>query len=208
MVHQAVLWFQLLTNEWKWKKKKKVFVVHLKTTLRSSFNKLKLIFHLFVWKTKKKKEKNLTTSVTNSSPDDFPTNIRKSRAESDWPVESISGSSSSPQCILFPSTTTGSTTKMAQCTFPPPRRLSTCFASVSVTTARHRRFWRSKVRPEMGGVGGGRKGEVGVREVSVKGASRDSRNPAGGKPDPSKCLLMFHGKRADFIGALMGTCHW
>lgn len=46
--------------------------------------------------------------------------------------------------------------------------------------------------------GGGNKGGKG---------GRDSRNPAGGKPDPSKCLLMFHGKGADFIGALMGTCH-
>lgn len=206
MVHQAVLWFQLLTNEWKCKKKKSVCCT-FKDNSKKFLQQIKADIPSFCVKDKKKK-KNLTTSVTNSSPDDFPTNIRKSRAESDWPVESISGSSSSPQCILFPSTTTGSTTKMAQCTFPPPRRLSTCFASVSVTTARHRRFWRSKVRPEMGGVGGGRKGEVVVREVSVKGASRDSRNPAGGKPDPSKCLLMFHGKRADFIGALMGTCHW
>lgn len=47
------------------------------------------------------------------------------------------------------------------------------------------------------------RGEVGIREEG----GRDSRNPAGGKPDPSKCLLMFHGKGADFIGALMGTCH-
>lgn len=49
----------------------------------------------------------------------------------------------------------------------------------------------------------------GVGGVGNKGGKggRDSRNPAGGKPDPSKCLLMFHGKGADFIGALMGTCH-
>lgn len=54
---------------------------------------------------------------------------------------------------------------------------------------------------------GGWGGEVGIREERVGGGGRDSRNPAGGKPDPSKCLLMFHGKGADFIGALMGTCH-
>lgn len=57
---------------------------------------------------------------------------------------------------------------------------------------------------------GGREG--GMREERRRGGGgvggvRDSRNPAGGKPDPSKCLLMFHGKGADFIGALMGTCH-
>lgn len=54
-----------------------------------------------------------------------------------------------------------------------------------------------------------REGEVGIREEKrgAGGGGRDSRNPAGGKPDPSKCLLMFHGKGADFIGALMGTCH-
>lgn len=53
------------------------------------------------------------------------------------------------------------------------------------------------------------RGEVGIREErgGGGGGGRDSRNPAGGKPDPSKCLLMFHGKGADFIGALMGTCH-
>ena len=60
------------------------------------------------------------------------------------------------------------------------------------------------------------RGEVGIREErgwwgggvgGGGGGVRDSRNPAGGKPDPSKCLLMFHGKGADFIGALMGTCH-
>lgn len=54
------------------------------------------------------------------------------------------------------------------------------------------------VLAEEKGGGGGNKGGKG---------GRDSRNPAGGKPDPSKCLLMFHGKGADFIGALMGTCH-
>lgn len=53
----------------------------------------------------------------------------------------------------------------------------------------------------MGGGGGNKGGK------SWGGGGRDSRNPAGGKPDPSKCLLMFHGKGADFIGALMGTCH-
>lgn len=36
------------------------------------------------------------------------------------------------------------------------------------------------------------------------GGVTDSRDPAGEKPEPSKCLLMFHGKGADFIGALMG----
>lgn len=36
------------------------------------------------------------------------------------------------------------------------------------------------------------------------GGVRDSSDPAGEKPEPSKCLLMFHGKGADFIGALMG----
>lgn len=55
------------------------------------------------------------------------------------------------------------------------------------------------------GGGGWGRGVVGVREE--RGGGRDSRNPAGGKPEPSKCLLMFHGKGADFIGALMGTCH-
>lgn len=59
----------------------------------------------------------------------------------------------------------------------------------------------------LGGWMGGWGGEVGIREERVGGGGRDSRNPAGGKPDPSKCLLMFHGKGADFIGALMGTCH-
>lgn len=53
-----------------------------------------------------------------------------------------------------------------------------------------------------GGNEGGKEGGEGVGR-----GGRDSRNPAGGKPDPSKCLLMFHGKGADFIGALMGTCH-
>lgn len=53
-----------------------------------------------------------------------------------------------------------------------------------------------------GGNKGGKEGGKGVGR-----GVRDSRNPAGGKPDPSKCLLMFHGKGADFIGALMGTCH-
>lgn len=51
---------------------------------------------------------------------------------------------------------------------------------------------------------GGRGGNEGGKK---RWGDRDSRNPAGGKPDPSKCLLMFHGKGADFIGALMGTCH-
>lgn len=50
-------------------------------------------------------------------------------------------------------------------------------------------------------------GGVEIREEGRGGGVRVSRNPAGGKPDPSKCLLMFHGKGADFIGALMGTCH-
>lgn len=50
----------------------------------------------------------------------------------------------------------------------------------------------------------GRGGNKGGKETGCRGGER---NPAGGKPDPSKCLLMFHGKGAYFIGALMGTCH-
>lgn len=48
--------------------------------------------------------------------------------------------------------------------------------------------------------------EVGVWVVGAGGVGgvTDSRDPAGEKPEPSKCLLMFHGKGADFIGALMG----
>lgn len=48
--------------------------------------------------------------------------------------------------------------------------------------------------------------EVGVWVVGAGGVEgvTDSRDPAGEKPEPSKCLLMFHGKGADFIGALMG----
>lgn len=47
--------------------------------------------------------------------------------------------------------------------------------------------------------------EVGVWVVEGgRGGVTDSRDPAGEKPEPSKCLLMFHGKGADFIGALMG----
>lgn len=45
---------------------------------------------------------------------------------------------------------------------------------------------------------------VGAGGVGGGGGVTDSRDPAGEKPEPSKCLLMFHGKGADFIGALMG----
>lgn len=45
---------------------------------------------------------------------------------------------------------------------------------------------------------------MGCRSGWGGGGVTDSRDPAGEKPEPSKCLLMFHGKGADFIGALMG----
>lgn len=37
-----------------------------------------------------------------------------------------------------------------------------------------------------------------------RGVSETPEIQRGEKPEPSKCLLMFHGKGADFIGALMG----
>ena len=79
-----------------------------------------------------------------------------------------------------------------------------------MTTARHRRRGGSEDRRENagGGGGGGEGGGGGLREEGeVEEGGRGSRNPVGGEPDPSKCLLMFHGKGADFIGALMGPCH-
>lgn len=47
----------------------------------------------------------------------------------DWPVESISGSSSSPQCILFPSTTPAPPRKWLSARFPllGRSRLTLCF---------------------------------------------------------------------------------
>ena len=52
---------------------------------------------------------------------------------------------------------------------------------------------------------------VGVVAVGAsaggRAGSRSLQKFSGGKPEPSKCLLMFHGKGAGFIGAAMGTCH-
>lgn len=85
---------------------------------------------------------------------------------------------------------------MAPCWTPPPQLPPSLRENCP-----SQRCIRCEVRGEGGGGDGG--GGVGCRS-GWGGGVTDSRDPAGEKPEPSKCLLMFHGKGADFIGALMG----
>lgn len=56
MVHQAVLWFQLLTNEWKCKKKKSVCCT-FKDNSKKFLQQIKADIPSFCVKDKKKKKK-------------------------------------------------------------------------------------------------------------------------------------------------------
>lgn len=96
----------------------------------------------------------------------------------------MSGSSSSPQCILFPSTALAPPRKQLRARFPLLSGSSLVLLGVSVTTARHGRCWGSEVHPERGGVGGG---EVGIRVEKKKGG-RSLQKSSGGK---ARAVKMF-----------------
>ncbi len=121
----------------------------------------------------------------------IPSIPKSQRCSRNQPVESMSGSSSSPQSILFPCTFQGLLWENGSVQDSPSSAPSVSPRELPGAEMHKMwgpwRGWRWWWRWGWGG-----------------GGVTDSRDPAGEKPEPSKCLLMFHGKGADFIGALMG----